>query len=320
VVLISLGVFWYNDSQVLRRISSLPPSVEILSVSNDNSSVFFYMVTQQDDRLELGLAAVYLVLTHMLPARYLCSLHIFLFESGPLNESNEEDRLFLNSIQPLVPICFHSVTFGELINRTEVTMPLKIPPSGGSTHHREIELARLFIPLLFVSDWYLYFDDDLIQRRGEFFPKVMSFTRDASKIMFAVQDHWFCITKDFQQRVQRYHPQFPGLWYYGSGFLLMRGGAQLNHELRQTLAYVNDHLDLLYIDQDGLNLGFNFSYVYFLPNYFSVLSSQHQQLWDVGYAFHYNGFRKSSHFGFGLPLATTYRNAKQEWSRRSRNG
>jgi lipopolysaccharide biosynthesis glycosyltransferase len=196
---------------------------------------------------------------------------------------------------------------------TGVVLPIPIPPGVRAKHGRDIMLARLFIPLLFSADWFLYFDDDLIFKRGEFFPEVMSFTSDSFKVMFAVQDHLFVISRGFQERIRSYNPTFPGLWYYGSGFLLMRSGLILRRELRSTLAYIRAHPRLEYIDQDALNLGFNFSYVHFLPDRFCVLSNRHIQLRHVGYAFHYNGAMKSAFSGFGFAIAASYRAARARW-------
>jgi hypothetical protein len=158
-------------------------------------------------------------------------------------------------------------------------------------------------------------DDDLIFERGEFFPEVMEYAADPHKILFAVQDYFFNISSSFRDRIWAYRKDYPGMLYYGSGFLLMRGGAMLRSQFRTTIDYFARHMELLWVEQDALNLAFDTSLVTFLPSKFCVVPTQFAQARQFAYGFHHAGERKSIDGGFVRDLVHAYQERKRAWAR-----
>jgi hypothetical protein len=179
---------------------------------------------------------------------------------------------------------------------------------------------RLYIPQTSKADWYFYMVGDLVFSRGEFFPGLMQFTADKSKILFAVQDRAFNVYPHVWQRLKTYRRDYPGDLYYGSGFLFWRGGEALLRELRVTLNYFVQHMELEYIEQDALNLAFNTSLVYFLPHKFCVVPAEIDEARHWAYGFHHAAELKSLTGGFGVELMKVYEPAKQQWLNNHRLG
>jgi hypothetical protein len=150
-------------------------------------------------------------------------------------------------------------------------------------------------------------------RRGEFFPEVMNFMLDVSKVLYAVQDQWFIQDEFFHNRITLYRMDFPGLQYYCSGFLVMRNGTDLRRELRKTIQYYRDHKELQYMDHDALDLAFDLAYVQFLPIKYNAMSPWHGKFYDTGYAFHFSGQPKDSSRYFIERILQPYRAAKKKW-------
>jgi lipopolysaccharide biosynthesis glycosyltransferase len=250
----------------------------------------------------------------MQPAGFNCSLNIFLYNKT-FSKRMKDDLSFLGSIHPEVQIRVRNLSLESLARDAYIDF-LKgnrnphFPLSGTG-----VELVRLFVPLIFDADWFIYFDDDWIMKRGEFFPEVMNLTFDMSKVLYAVQDQWFVVSSFFRERIKSYKRDFPGLQYYCSGFLMMRNGTDLRQELRKTIQYYQEHMELQYMDQDALNLAFDLAYVQFLPLKYNVMTPWHVKLGDTGYAFHFSGLAKdgSNHFMDGV--LRSYRDAKQKWLR-----
>jgi hypothetical protein len=278
----------------------------------DHPSLFMFIVTRVDDRFGLGLGSLYKMLSHMSPSGYNCSVNIFLYNmSNP--GTYDDDLRFLESIHPEIPVRFREISMEQATQVTGIYFPYHLPVVPGQIRGRNMATLRLFIPQMYTADWYFYMDDDVIYTRGEFFPEVMEFTGDQEKVLFAVQDYCFTVDPDFRRRIWAYRKDYPGMLYYGSGFLFMRGGEILRSELRKTLDYFVKHMELLWIEQDALNLAFNTSRVLFLPWKFCVVPTQFDQAKDIAYGFHHAAERKAKDVGFVKDLITEYQNAKEKW-------
>jgi hypothetical protein len=277
-------------------------------------TVFIYYVTRFDGRWQIGLGSMTLLLKHMNAFGFTVSLNIILFNQNlaEIQPLVEEDLRVLSFISRMVTVHIHAFYLSDLVSISGTDFPIDGPFSSGHWKDRWIAMGRLFIPLIFHADWFLYLDDD-VEAVGHFFPEVFTFTSDSSKVMFAVQDQWFD-QADFPQRyLRRVKPGFNVKDYFGSGFLLMRGGAALRRELTNVLYYFRDHRSLLLPDQDALNFGMNHSYVHLLPWKYCVLSNMHGQMGRHALLKHYNGPGKTVDRGIGLKLATAYRQAKEHY-------
>jgi lipopolysaccharide biosynthesis glycosyltransferase len=243
-------------------------------------------------------------------------MNIFLYNETLPTEST--DLAFLQSIQPSIPVIFRHFSFEDAFAKTRAVFPADRPVFRGQFFERNLGLARLWVPLLYAADWFMYLDDDLFFRRGKFFPEVLNFTWDSSKVMFAVRDHGFLAYRSFQVRIAAYRPKDrPYPTYFGSGFLFMRGGPILQQELRNTIQYIADHMELQYPDQDALNLGFESSRVFILPDKFCVIQQERERQWATAYGFHFNGVAKRITRGsFTYEAILDYRKAKEEWRQR----
>jgi lipopolysaccharide biosynthesis glycosyltransferase len=202
----------------------------------------------------------------------------------------------------------------DAIAATGVTYPYKNPPLRGKFAGRNICALRLYVPLMFASDWYFYMDGDVIFERGQFFPEIMEYTNETEKVLFAVQDYGFIAMPEFRKRVQAYRKDYPGNQYYGSGFMLMRGGSVLRKELEKTIRYFAKHLGLAYVDQDALNLAFDTKRVFFLPSKFCVVPALWKQARDWLYSYHPVGMDKSPGGLIFKEVVGAYRAAKEKWA------
>jgi lipopolysaccharide biosynthesis glycosyltransferase len=249
------------------------------------------------------------------PFGFDCSMNIFLYNETLPTES--EDLAFLRSIQPSVPVFFRSFSFEEAFAKSGAVFAAHSPVFQGQFSQRNMGLVRLWIPLLYTADWFMYLDDDFFFRRGKFFPEVMEFTSNSSKVLFAVRDHFYLMARDFQDRIAAYRPKNQTEpTYFGSGFLFMRGGSVLQQELRNTIQYFADHMELGYPDQDALNLGFESSRVVILPDRFCVTDRERKRQWNTAYGFHFNGGAKRIARGtFTHQAISEYRKAKEKWHR-----
>jgi lipopolysaccharide biosynthesis glycosyltransferase len=164
--------------------------------------------------------------------------------------------------------------------------PWDRPLEPGQFAHRNIGVVRLYIPRLFPGpEWFLYFDNDVIFRRGQFFPEVMSYTDNPSKVFFAVSDIVWAHHPSHRKRIRSYNARASD--YFGSGFLLWRNGEILRREIAKSLEYCVKHMELRWPDQDALNLGFDWTYIDLLPKRFCVCSEEHGPTWSSAYNFHF---------------------------------
>jgi hypothetical protein len=241
------------------------------------------------------------------PFGFSCSMNIFLYNEIVPTES--EDLAFLRSMQPRVPVFFRSFSFEEAFAKTGAVFAAHRPVAKGQFLQCNNTLVRLWIPLLYTADWFMCLDDDLFFRRGRFFPEVLDFTSNSSKVLFAVRDHFYLDSAE----IAGYRPK--NQTYFGAGFLFMRGGSVLRQELRNTIQYFADHMELQYVDQDALNLGFETSRVFILPDKFCVTYSERNRQWDTAYGFHWAGSPKVITPGsWAGEFVFDYRKAKKEWS------
>jgi hypothetical protein len=280
--------------------SSLQPSTE---------SVFFFIVTRNDRRLSLGFTSIFTLLWHVLPEGYRCSYNIFFFEE-PIPTAYDNDVNFLNSIRPSISVVLRNISSVGLSRRAGVCFPWNYPRQPGQIAQFRLALVRLFIPFLFDDDWFLYHDDDVIFRRGLIFPNVLTHTRNRSKVLFAVQDHWWVASAELRSRIHSYRANQDA--YFGSGFLVMRNNEILHRELRRSIDYLANHMELTYIDQDALNLGFDWRHIELLPRQFCVTSSEHSQTWNWAFGFHFAGSHKHTS-GFVMAVIKTYGEQRDEW-------
>jgi hypothetical protein len=168
----------------------------------------------------------------------------------------------------------------------------------------------LFIPLLFDADWFFYHDDDVFFRRGPVFPSVLAYARGPNTALLAVHDSWWNVSTKLRPRIRAYRPTQDA--YFGSGFLVMRNSEILHRELRNTINYVIDHMELTFLDQDGLNLGFDWRHIELLPKQFCVTSSEHRQTWDFAFGFHFIGPGKHTNC-FVRAVTKVYGEQRDEW-------
>jgi hypothetical protein len=111
-------------------------------------------------------------------------------------------------------------------------------------------------------------DDDVLFKRGPLFPDILNYASDKGKVLFAVRDFYWLVDRPgarfLRKRILSYKRDFVGP-YLGSGLLLFRGGEILQRELRNTIEYFSQHIELKLVEQDALNLAFNWHYIKLLP-------------------------------------------------------
>jgi hypothetical protein len=212
------------------------------------------------------------------------------------------DLNFLSQTYPTISFVCHNISMPYLVNQSHVEYPLN--------ETRGHLAARLFIPLLYHADWFLYIDDD-IEAVDYFFPEILSFASDRSKILFAVRDHTIMLSRRDCRYIRRVSPTFDVERYVNCGLLLMRGGEVLKEQFRNIIMCLSHHRHLKYHDQDAINFAINPGLVGLLPWPFCVGRDLHSQMGNRSILKHYNGFRKSSTRDIGGKLSAIYREAKQ---------
>jgi lipopolysaccharide biosynthesis glycosyltransferase len=277
-----LAVFLFQ--RILLRQANI---MRFLSHKTQLPSVFFYMITIDDNRIFLAFTAIFHMLTHMSTGGYNCSLTLF-FYNEPIPTTYGADLRFLRSIQPNFPIVLQNISLSQLIH-TGISYPWEQPVVPGQFFQRNLAITRLFLPWVIDTDWYLYLDTDVIFRRGEFFPEVMRYTSNSSKVLFAVADAAWRSRKH-REGVWRYNPALTN--YFGSGFLLLRNGPILRRELQNTIGYFANHMELRLVDQDALNFAFNWQHIELLSLKFCACTGDHRHVWDWAYGFHFAGIDK----------------------------
>jgi hypothetical protein len=100
--------------------------------------------------------------------------------------------------------------------------------------------------------------------------------------------------------------------------MLMRGGEITRRNLKATMEYFSNHPDLLWVEQDALNLAFDPTHVEFLPNKFCIVSSEHSTAWNWGYSFHFAALENK----VGIPMVKQamerYQKDKNKWEETTR--
>jgi hypothetical protein len=174
---------------------------------------------------------------------------------------------------------------------------------------------RLFVPLVYSADWFLYLDDDILGSR-DWFPEIERFTTNLHKTLFSVIDPNIAGSPRWEVYFQML--ERPELFsvYFGSGFLLMRSGAILRTQLRNVLRFVPKHMNLTWPDQDALNIAWNRSQVQILPWQYCIVGYQIRTQQVMGaYLKHYankryyNITRKLT--CFAVPYYTLYNQSRQ---------
>jgi hypothetical protein len=291
---------------IVTRSRSLPRvsvSNGLFTVKFHKESVFYYLVTKNDNRFDMGLAVIYVMLNHIVPISYNFSVNIFLCDPR-LPRERDIDFSFLSTVHPEVPVFVRNISHQGLNTLAGIEFPFDKPLMGRQIRWRNVAVVRTFIPLLFSADCFLYTDDDVIFRR-HFFPEVMQYTRNQSKFFFAVRDHLWVISNSLRQRILSYDKTFTGP-YFGNGFYLLKGNEIGRKEMRKAIEYFSQHMELLFIEQDAMNLAFNRARVELLPIRFCVILTEFRAAWNWAYGFHHTGFRNK-------PTAPLIRLAIQEY-------
>jgi lipopolysaccharide biosynthesis glycosyltransferase len=228
----------------------------------------FVFYTTMNDRLQMTLASAYSFILHSNFTGYRTSLHFFVFGGRIPNITRELS--FLASVQPNISINVH-VSNDPLLNAARNIRGLSI----GHMPHPWVALTRLFVPFVYESDWYLYLDSDVLAR-GEFWPNVTKFIRDKRKVIFAVHDQGFGVSR----RLKAYAKvaskgRIRGRDYFGSGVLVLRGGRQLKIQFAKAIRFAHENAAtgrVKFIDQCALNFGCDREAIQLLPEEFcSVL-------------------------------------------------
>jgi hypothetical protein len=226
--------------------------------------------------------------------------------------------LFLSSIFPQIHFEAHSLFLADILRQTGLRGFSDLNSLCGTVYAgRSIILIRLFIPLLYSSDWFFYFDDDIMGNR-DFFPTIMKFTTNREKVMFGVVDSEWIQKPELKRYLVRVRKPNLRNQYFGSGVLLMRGGEVLRTQLRAVLQYLQNHPRLGFPDQDALNFAFDRSVVELLPAEYCIIGPQlFTNLTKTAYLKH---FANTGVFPVDRRLrcfATPYRIAYQKWQKES---
>jgi hypothetical protein len=74
-------------------------------------------------------------------------------------------------------------------------------------------------------------------------------------------------------------------------------------------------MELIWLDQDALNLAFNPACVYFLPVKFCIVPTQFRTQKHRAYALHYASVRKTNTSWFWPKVVHSYLNARNKWKK-----
>jgi lipopolysaccharide biosynthesis glycosyltransferase len=317
LLFLSVVFFAIKSSDLLQDRHFPSMSNPIISLTKrGGESIFFFIVTRNDNRLEMGLTAVYSMLNHISPSSYSFSVNIISCDPG-IPPGRDADFKFLASIHRDVPIFVHNISQQNLNCLAGTKFPWERPLTKRQIPGRNIAALRLFIPFLFTADWFIYTDDDVFFRR-DFFPEVMEYTKNQSKVLYAVRDHFWFMGHRLRRRMHRYDKAFVGP-YFGNGFFLVRGNEIARREMKKTIEYFSQHMELQFVEQDAMNLAFDWNRVELLPVKFCVVGSEHGVAWDWAYGFHYTAIHKKTKVPFIKSAIQNYLARRDRWNSDSRS-
>jgi hypothetical protein len=245
-------------------------------------SIFVYFITTFVNRWDWDMGAMFLLLKNMNSSGFSLSLNAMIINQDLTSrESTIRSGLeALGSVYPWVSMNAYNFSFIDLVQQAGVEFPTHVPFL--------VCMARLYIPLLFKANWFLYVDAD-IQPVREFFPEIMTFTTNVSKVLFAVPDQTIIMTGYDRRRLQRLNLGVSHTQYFNAGFLFMRSGPALREQLRRAIIFVRKNLNIRYRDQDGLNFGIDRGLLELLPWKFFVEVTAHDIMGNTSYIKHHNG-------------------------------
>jgi hypothetical protein len=265
LVSVTFGVFYLSSHQ-------RPHPVATRVYAQNLSSVFLYYVTAMDQRFPVVLGSTFSILSHAHPEIYSFSVNLFFFNQSTPDLTDE--FAFLSAVFPSVRFRSHAMLFQDVLRQTNTSDWPDAPRyCRGDYAGKVIILMRLFVPLYFEADWFFYLDDDVMASR-DFFDDMMRFTSDREKVMFSIVDDYCRRTAWVTHYLRRQNHEELQPVYFGSGVLLMRGGAVLRQQLRNVVAFLRAHPPMMFPDQDALNFAWNRSLVQLLPWQFCVLGRQ----------------------------------------------
>jgi lipopolysaccharide biosynthesis glycosyltransferase len=180
----------------------------------------------------------------------------------------EEHFAFLSSLYPHVGFRAFSHQFEDVLEQTGFNKSfVRIKLNDCGYRGKSIIVMRLFVPLVYDADWFIYLDDDVLAGH-HFFPELLSYTGDRTQILFACVDEGSIGSRLLTQVLNRAGRPELKFTYFGSGFLVMRGGTVLREQMRNTIRYLWKHSPLRFPDQDALNFAVNRSMIGFFPSHF----------------------------------------------------
>jgi lipopolysaccharide biosynthesis glycosyltransferase len=293
------------------------PMTSHLKMIRSGKRIFFFTVTHHGERLSWCFSSLYFMLRHTRPAGYQFVVNIFFFNES-LPTDVDDDIRFLRYVNPGVSIVVRNSSIPEVVAKTGIDCQFRDMGAGvwAAEPARSSTCLRLWIPFIYDADWYLYLDTDLIYWKSGFFPAIMKFAKDESKVLFAVQDAVFTRNRRFRKRVWSYTNGVRAPAYFNAGVLLMRSGEILRQELNKTIRFLEQHQELSYPDQDSINLAFNRSFVQFIPNRFNWIPKRSESLAKPQKAVHYAGDQKKWHWSSLNSAIRIYIKARNKWVRK----
>jgi hypothetical protein len=250
---------------------------------------------------------MFLVLKHINPTGFCFSLNAMIMNQ----DLNLRQSMILDGLKPLalmypwISVRAYGYSFTDLVRQSGIEFP--------STARCILGVSRLYVPLLFRATWFLYLDAD-IEAVADFFPEILTFTSNASKVFFVVPDQTILSVPADRYRIKKMNLGIDPNTYFNSGFLFMRGGCVLNQQLRNAIVCLRENLTLKYPDQDALNFGIDRRLMVLLPWKFFTGRDAFAALGNQAYIRHYNGHRKTEANDIGLKLSILFRKVKQNSS------
>jgi lipopolysaccharide biosynthesis glycosyltransferase len=289
-----------------------------MSFRKDKQTVFLFYVTNLDSRFSVTLGSILSVLPQIDPDGFAVSVNIILFNGvvGGL----EEHLGFLSSLYPHVRFRAFSHQIEDVLEQTGFNRSFThIHLNNCGYRGKFIIVMRLFIPLIYDANWFVYLDDDVLAGH-HFFPEILLYASDATQILFACFDEYLVGSRFLMRVLNRARRRELSSTYFGSGFLVMRGGTVLREQMRNAIRYLSKYSPLRFPDQDALNFAVNRSMIGFFPSHFVTVGFRHRtQKTDFAVLRHYANRGRHPNSQLKKCFGNRYFWALNEWKRNAIN-